>query len=98
MELNKTRGEADQQQNFQHHAPEQQQSNCINMKSVYQWEYVAISAVFFNNNLQCYLLNPCSLQYFILSGDGAFPALSDLGPIELPSSSPLLSTDQHSIK
>jgi hypothetical protein len=39
-----------------------------------------------------YLLKPCSFQYFIFFGDGAFPGLIDLEAIE-PSSLPLLSTD-----
>jgi len=44
-----------------------------------------------------YLLKPCSFQYFIFSGDGAFPALEDFEASKLPSL-PLPSTDSHSIQ
>jgi hypothetical protein len=45
-----------------------------------------------------YLLKPCSFQYFILSDDGAFPALSDLEATEVPAMPLLQSTDQRAIK
>jgi hypothetical protein len=45
-----------------------------------------------------YLLKPYYFQYFILSDDGVFPALSDPEATEVRSMALLQSTDQHAVK
>jgi hypothetical protein len=46
----------------------------------------------------CNLLKPCSFQYFIFSGDGAFPGLGDFEAFEVVPSLSLPPADSHSIQ